>query len=211
VVGYGYNFGCTSDAEFLIEWGCALVAGPAPKPNNIVHWNWNVPSVFILCSFSLCVHSLCVFILSVCFLVFHSLFILLPLACERMKRHGEEEEEEVLDKKPKVEAKLEGEEQKKLEGEQKKRVCVFCGANFGKDPAYVAAARQLGAELARRGLELVWGGGNVGLMGAVAESVLEAGSISFFLLFFVLLHFHHLSSSSHLSLIFFSSFLFTPQ
>jgi len=55
------------------------------------------------------------------------------------------------------------------------RVCVFCGSSAGRDPAYLEAARAVGAELARRGLELVWGGGNVGLMGAVADSILEAG------------------------------------
>ena len=55
------------------------------------------------------------------------------------------------------------------------RVCVFCGSSNGARPAYVDAARAFGAELARRGLGLVYGGGSVGLMGAVADSVLAAG------------------------------------
>jgi uncharacterized protein (TIGR00730 family) len=52
---------------------------------------------------------------------------------------------------------------------------VFCGSSPGRNPAYAAAARELGAELARRGIELVYGGGNVGLMGVIADAVLEAG------------------------------------
>jgi len=56
-----------------------------------------------------------------------------------------------------------------------RRVCVFCGASSGRSPAYAAAARELGAELAGRGLGLVYGGGRVGLMGAVADATLAAG------------------------------------
>lgn len=56
-----------------------------------------------------------------------------------------------------------------------KRICVFCGSSTGKDPAYVDAAKRLGATLARRGLELVYGGGTVGLMGTVANAALDAG------------------------------------
>ena len=56
-----------------------------------------------------------------------------------------------------------------------KRVCVFCGSSAGNDPAYRACAEQLGAELTRRKIGLVYGGGNVGLMGAIADSVLKAG------------------------------------
>ena len=56
-----------------------------------------------------------------------------------------------------------------------KRICVFCGSSNGTDPAYADAARRLGATLARRGLELVYGGGTVGLMGTVANAALEAG------------------------------------
>jgi uncharacterized protein (TIGR00730 family) len=54
-------------------------------------------------------------------------------------------------------------------------VCVFCGSQAGGRPEYVEAARELGALLARRGMRLVYGGGHVGLMGAVADAVLVAG------------------------------------
>ena len=54
-------------------------------------------------------------------------------------------------------------------------VCVFCGASPGVRPAYAAAARRLGAALARGGRRLVFGGGHVGLMGAVADAALAAG------------------------------------
>lgn len=56
-----------------------------------------------------------------------------------------------------------------------KRLCVFCGSSHGTNPAYAEAAKGLGAEFARRGIELVYGGGNVGLMGVVADAVLAAG------------------------------------
>lgn len=56
-----------------------------------------------------------------------------------------------------------------------KSVCVFCGSNPGNDPVYAAAARAMGAEIARRGLVLVYGGGAVGLMGIVANAALDAG------------------------------------
>jgi len=56
-----------------------------------------------------------------------------------------------------------------------KRICVFCGSSTGRNPAYAEAAKRLGAALARRGLELVYGGGTVGLMGTVANAALAAG------------------------------------
>ncbi len=56
-----------------------------------------------------------------------------------------------------------------------KRICVFCGSHFGNDPAYRAAAVELGGRMAERGLGLVYGGGNVGLMGVVADAVLAGG------------------------------------
>src|SRR6187431_1404179 len=56
-----------------------------------------------------------------------------------------------------------------------KSVCVFCGSASGTNPGYAATARALGAELAARGLALVYGGGRVGLMGEVASSTLAAG------------------------------------
>ena len=56
-----------------------------------------------------------------------------------------------------------------------KRICVFCGSSTGARPAYVAAARQLGRTLAARGIGVVFGGGKVGLMGALADAALAAG------------------------------------
>jgi uncharacterized protein (TIGR00730 family) len=56
-----------------------------------------------------------------------------------------------------------------------KRVCVFCGSSPGARQAYTDAARTVGTLLAHRGLELVFGGGRVGLMGAVADAALAAG------------------------------------
>jgi uncharacterized protein (TIGR00730 family) len=54
-------------------------------------------------------------------------------------------------------------------------VCVFCGSNSGSDPQYAEAARELGRTLAAEGIRLVYGGGSVGLMGEVADAVLNAG------------------------------------
>ncbi|HTS53187.1 MAG TPA: TIGR00730 family Rossman fold protein [Burkholderiales bacterium] len=54
-------------------------------------------------------------------------------------------------------------------------VCVFCGSNPGADPAYAESARRMGQTLADRGVTLVYGGGRVGLMGALADAALEAG------------------------------------
>jgi uncharacterized protein (TIGR00730 family) len=56
-----------------------------------------------------------------------------------------------------------------------KRVCVFCGSNKGLRPAYKDAAWEIGQALARRGIGLVYGGGNVGLMGVVADAALAVG------------------------------------
>ncbi len=56
-----------------------------------------------------------------------------------------------------------------------KRICVFCGSNAGHDPRYRAEAERLGRLLAGRGIELVYGGGNVGLMGIIADACLGAG------------------------------------
>ncbi|HET6434252.1 MAG TPA: TIGR00730 family Rossman fold protein [Xanthomonadaceae bacterium] len=54
-------------------------------------------------------------------------------------------------------------------------VCVYCGSNAGARPAYAERAAILGMRLAREGLALVYGGGNVGLMGIVADAALAAG------------------------------------
>jgi len=56
-----------------------------------------------------------------------------------------------------------------------KRLCVFCGSNAGNHPVYRAEAEKLGRLLAVRGIELVYGAGNIGLMGAVADACLETG------------------------------------
>ena len=55
------------------------------------------------------------------------------------------------------------------------RVCVYCGSSAGNDPRFAAVAREFGALLARAGIGVVYGGGRVGLMGAVADAALEAG------------------------------------
>ena len=56
-----------------------------------------------------------------------------------------------------------------------KQVCVFCGSNAGHAPEYREAATTVGGVLARRGIGIVYGAGNIGLMGAVADACLEAG------------------------------------
>ena len=55
------------------------------------------------------------------------------------------------------------------------RICVFCGASSGARSQYTIAARQLGQAMARRNIGLVYGGTNVGIMGEIAKTVLEAG------------------------------------
>jgi uncharacterized protein (TIGR00730 family) len=55
------------------------------------------------------------------------------------------------------------------------RICVFCGASPGRDPAFVDLAATVGAGLARRGIGVVYGGGRLGLMGALADAALAAG------------------------------------
>ncbi|AWB92465.1 TIGR00730 family Rossman fold protein [Aeromicrobium chenweiae] len=54
-------------------------------------------------------------------------------------------------------------------------VAVFCGSSFGASPVYAEAARLTGRTLAERGIDVVYGGGHVGLMGTVADAALEAG------------------------------------
>lgn len=56
-----------------------------------------------------------------------------------------------------------------------RNVCVFCGSSPGRDPVYVETAREVGRVLATNGIGLVYGGGRIGLMGAVAEGALAAG------------------------------------
>jgi uncharacterized protein (TIGR00730 family) len=56
-----------------------------------------------------------------------------------------------------------------------KRICVYCGSSPGIRPEYILAARQLAQTLVRRDIELVYGGGNVGLMGEIARTMVELG------------------------------------
>jgi uncharacterized protein (TIGR00730 family) len=56
-----------------------------------------------------------------------------------------------------------------------KSICVYCGSSSGISPRYAEQARGMGAALAARGIALVYGGGNVGLMGAIADEVLRRG------------------------------------
>lgn len=56
-----------------------------------------------------------------------------------------------------------------------KNICVYCGSNAGNDPVYTRQAQALGRALVKRDLGLVYGGSKVGIMGVVADAVLEAG------------------------------------
>ncbi len=56
-----------------------------------------------------------------------------------------------------------------------KRICVNCGSSPGSDPAFLSAAGALGDYLAGQGMELVYGGADIGLMGAVANAALARG------------------------------------
>ena len=56
-----------------------------------------------------------------------------------------------------------------------KRICVYCGSSPGKNPAYTQAAKSLAKELCDRDIGLVFGGGAVGVMGVVADAVIEGG------------------------------------
>jgi len=56
-----------------------------------------------------------------------------------------------------------------------KRICVFCGSRTGNNPLYAAAAVELGQLFVQHGIDLVFGGGHIGLMGVIADAVLAAG------------------------------------
>lgn len=58
-----------------------------------------------------------------------------------------------------------------------KSICVFCGSSDTIHPDYILGARLMGRTLAERGIRLIYGGGKTGLMGAVADGVLEAGGL----------------------------------
>jgi uncharacterized protein (TIGR00730 family) len=63
-------------------------------------------------------------------------------------------------------------------GPEKRRlaICVFCGSSYGDNPAFAAAAKELGAAIAAHGHSLVFGGGNIGLMGEVARAARDGGA-----------------------------------
>jgi uncharacterized protein (TIGR00730 family) len=54
-------------------------------------------------------------------------------------------------------------------------ICVYCGSSFGSRPVYLDSAQRIGADMARAGVRLVYGGGDVGLMGATARAVIDHG------------------------------------
>ena len=56
-----------------------------------------------------------------------------------------------------------------------KRICIYCGSSPGADPRYVAETKKLGNLLADRNIQLIYGGAHVGVMGALADAVLQAG------------------------------------
>ncbi len=56
-----------------------------------------------------------------------------------------------------------------------RRLAVYCGSAHGSDPAFADSARSLVHEMAARGVDMVYGGGRLGLMGIIADTMLEAG------------------------------------
>jgi uncharacterized protein (TIGR00730 family) len=56
-----------------------------------------------------------------------------------------------------------------------RRICIFCGSSFGRDDSYVRLAQQVSRAVVRAGYGIVYGGGRIGLMGALADAALEAG------------------------------------
>ncbi len=64
----------------------------------------------------------------------------------------------------------------KIPGMKRLTICVFCGSSHGVKPAYAAAAKKLGELIAKNGYSLVFGGGNVGLMGEVARAASDGGA-----------------------------------
>jgi hypothetical protein len=60
-----------------------------------------------------------------------------------------------------------------------KRLAVYCGSAAGNDPRFAKAARDMGEAIVERGLELVYGGGRLGLMGIVADTVINAGGVAY--------------------------------
>ncbi|KAG4979839.1 hypothetical protein JHK85_033797 [Glycine max] len=70
---------------------------------------------------------------------------------------------------------MEGEETEMKQQSRFKRICVFCGSSPGNKSSYKDAAIELGKELVSRNIDLVYGGGSIGLMGLVSQAVYEGG------------------------------------
>ena len=71
---------------------------------------------------------------------------------------------------------MQGMKQDVLKSDDKiRKICVYCGSGPGSDPAFALAAREFGETLAQNGVGLVYGGGNVGMMGEIAQAVLANG------------------------------------
>ncbi|XP_015573593.1 cytokinin riboside 5'-monophosphate phosphoribohydrolase LOG7 isoform X2 [Ricinus communis] len=73
---------------------------------------------------------------------------------------------------------MENQQQQQLQPPMKSRfsrVCVFCGSSPGKNPSYQLAAIQLGHQLVEKNIDLVYGGGSIGLMGLVSQAVYDGG------------------------------------
>jgi len=66
-----------------------------------------------------------------------------------------------------------------VKGTKVQRLAVYCGASMGSDPRFAEQARRLAGRMAARGVDLVYGGGHRGLMGVVADTVLNAGGRAF--------------------------------
>jgi uncharacterized protein (TIGR00730 family) len=61
--------------------------------------------------------------------------------------------------------------------DKRTRICVFCGSSPGNDPVFAEAGRALGRAMVERKLELVYGGGSIGIMGVVADEILSRGGV----------------------------------
>ncbi|RZB74822.1 Cytokinin riboside 5'-monophosphate phosphoribohydrolase LOG1 [Glycine soja] len=83
----------------------------------------------------------------------------------------------MIEKKTQCEKKekMEGEETEMKQQSRFKRICVFCGSSPGNKSSYKDAAIELGKELVSRNIDLVYGGGSIGLMGLVSQAVYEGG------------------------------------
>ncbi|RYR70400.1 hypothetical protein Ahy_A03g016893 isoform B [Arachis hypogaea] len=88
------------------------------------------------------------------------------IKCEMMEREEKEEQEQQL-------------EEEEEESSRFKRVCVFCGSSPGNKSSYKDAAIDLGKELVSRNIDLVYGGGSIGLMGLVSQAVYDGGRHSY--------------------------------